>query len=143
MYHSYKLWFLYFFSLLVFRDIITTKINNNSKVMVIATSKSRDSLHPSVLTSRGCHIFQCCVELHPPDSDQRKQILCAMIKKRFPLQDPEGLELRYTVTKMEWFWYKVLILLLSILEDFERFWIFYTLHFFISHDKKIIKLINR
>lgn len=93
-YHTYKLWFLYFFFLLVFKDLITTEINNNSKVVVIATSKSRDSLHPSVLTSRGCHIFQSCVELHPPDNDQRKQILCAMIKKRFPLQDPEGLELR-------------------------------------------------
>lgn len=92
--HSYKLWFLYFFFLLVFKDLITVEINNNSKVVVIAASKSHDSLHPSLLTSRGCHIFQCCVELHPPDNDQRKQILYAMIRKRFPLQDPEGLELR-------------------------------------------------
>ena len=94
MTYKYLLWFLYFFFLLVFKDLITTEINDNSKVVVIATSKSRDSVHPSVLTSRGCHIFQCCVELHPPDNDQRRQILCAMIKKRFPLQDPEGLDLR-------------------------------------------------
>ena len=85
---------LYFFLLTAFKDLITTEIDNNSKVVVIATSKSRDSLHPSLLTSRGCHIFQCCVELHPPDSDQRKQILCAMLNKRLPLQDHEGLELR-------------------------------------------------
>ena len=86
--------FLSFFILLVFKELITTEINNNSKVVVIATSKSHDSMHPSLLTSRGCHIFQCSVELHPPDNDQRKQILYAIIKKRSPLQDPEGLDLR-------------------------------------------------
>lgn len=78
----------------VFKDLINTEVNNNSRVVVIATSKSRDSLHPSLLTSRGCHVFQCCAELHPPDADQRKQNLLAMMTKRFPLQDPEVLEPR-------------------------------------------------
>ncbi|KAL9964534.1 hypothetical protein ACROYT_G028189 [Oculina patagonica] len=87
----------------VFKDLITTEINNNSKVVVIATSKSHDSLHPLLMTSRGCHVFQCCAELHPPDNDQRKQILCAMLNKRFPLEDPEGLELSSLAKKTEGF----------------------------------------
>ena len=78
----------------VFKELIATEIDNNSRVVVIATSKSHDSLHPSLLTSRGCHLFRCCVELHPPDASQRQEILCAMINKRFPQEDPQGLELR-------------------------------------------------
>jgi len=82
------------FNLSVFKELIATEIDNNSRVIVIVTSKSHDSLHPTLLTSRGCHVFQCCVELHPPDASQRQEILCAMLKRRFPLEDPHVLELR-------------------------------------------------
>ena len=84
----------YFFHSAVFKDLISTEINNNSRIVVIATSKSHDSLHPSLLTSRGCHVFQCHAELHPPDADQRQQILSAMMAKLFRHRDCDKLELR-------------------------------------------------
>lgn len=84
----------FFFHSPVFKDLVNAEIDYNSRVVVIATSKSHDSLHPSLLTSRGCHIFQCCVELHPPDANQRQEILHAMINKRFPQEDSQELELR-------------------------------------------------
>lgn len=85
---------LIFFHSAVFKDLISTEINNNSRIVVIATSKSHDSLHPSLLTSRGCHVFQCRAELHPPDADQRQQILSAMMAKLFRHRDCDKLELR-------------------------------------------------
>ena len=85
---------LIFFHSAVFKDLISTEINNNSRIVVIATSKSHDSLHPSLLTSRGCHVFQCRAELHPPDADQRQQILSAMMAKLFRHRDCDILELR-------------------------------------------------
>ena len=84
----------FFFHSPVFKELVNAEIDHNSRVVVIATSKSHDSLHPSLLTSRGCHIFQCCVELHPPDANQRQEILHAMINKRFPQEDSQELELR-------------------------------------------------
>ena len=84
----------FFFHSPVFKDLVDAEIDHNSRVVVIATSKSHDSLHPSLLTSRGCHIFQCCVELHPPDANQRQEMLHAMINTRFPLEDSQELELR-------------------------------------------------
>ena len=85
----------FFFHSPVIKDLVNAEIDHNSRVVVIATSKSHDSLHPSLLTSRGCHIFQCCVELHPPDANQRQEILHAMINKRFPQEDSQELEFRY------------------------------------------------
>lgn len=87
----------------VFKDLVNAEIDHNSRVVVIATSKSRDSLHPSLLTSRGCYIFQCCVELHPPDANQRQEILHTMINKRFPQEDSQELELSSLVKKTEGF----------------------------------------
>lgn len=78
----------------VFKDLINTEINNNSRIVVIATSKSHDSLHPSLLTSQGCHVFQCRAEIHPPDADQRQQILSAMMARLFRHRDRDILELR-------------------------------------------------
>ena len=77
------------------------EIENNSRVIVIATSKSCDSLHPSVLTSRGCHVFRCCVELQPPDANQRKEILCKMMKTRFSVEQSCEIELRYYLDSTE------------------------------------------
>ena len=94
----------FFFHSPVFKDLVNAEIDHNSRVVVIATSKSHDSLHPSLLTSRGCHIFHCCVELHPPDANQRQEILHAMINKRFPQEDSQELELR-------WIWISKLIML--------------------------------
>lgn len=79
----------------VFKDLINTEINNNSRIVVIATSKSHDSLHPSLLTSQGCHVFQCRAEIHPPDADQRQQILSAMMARLFRHRDRDILELRW------------------------------------------------
>ena len=87
------------FHFAVFKELVTTEIKNNSKIAVIATSKCHDSLHPSLLTSRGCHIFRCCVELHPPDANRRQEILCAMMKTRFSKTDSCDVEFRCVCTR--------------------------------------------
>lgn len=87
----------------VFKELVDMEIENNSRVIVIATSKSCDSLHPSLLTSRGCHVFRCCVELQPPDANQRKEILCKMMKTRFSVEQSCEVELSSLVKKTEGF----------------------------------------
>ncbi|KAK2573714.1 Peroxisome biogenesis factor 1 [Acropora cervicornis] len=87
----------------VFKELVATEIKNNSRIAVIATSKSHDSLHPSLLTSRGCHIFRCSVELHPPDASQRKEIMCAMMKTRFSKTDSCDVEFSFLAKKTEGF----------------------------------------
>lgn len=87
------------FNFTVFKELVATEIKNNSRIAVIATSKSHDSLHPSLLTSRGCHIFRCSVELHPPDASQRKEILSAMMKTRFSKADSCDVEFRCVHTR--------------------------------------------
>jgi hypothetical protein len=74
---------LWIFFFTVFKDLISTEIVNNSAIAVIATSRSRDSLHAALQSGRGSHVFQCSVELGALSENQRMEVLYLMIKKKF------------------------------------------------------------
>lgn len=53
--------------------------SSEGKVVVIATSQSRHSLHPSLVNTKGRHIFQSILEVNPPNAEQRADILHALL----------------------------------------------------------------
>ncbi|KAM6202731.1 peroxisomal ATPase PEX1 isoform 2-T2 [Rhynchocyon petersi] len=57
-------------------------ISLGSLVALIATSQSQQSLHPLLVSAQGVHIFQCSQHIHPPDQEQRCEILHNIIKNR-------------------------------------------------------------
>ncbi|KAG8186186.1 hypothetical protein JTE90_012010 [Oedothorax gibbosus] len=69
-----------------FANIVQTFIHllkrvneSNGKVAVIVTSQSTHSLHPSLMNTKGRHIFQSVIEVQPPNAEQRKEILCSLV----------------------------------------------------------------
>lgn len=76
----------------VFKDLITSEIENKSKVGIIATSRSCDCLHGDVQSGRGVHIFQCCVELGPLNQSQRCDVLSKLIVKKHSAINCDELE---------------------------------------------------
>lgn len=51
----------------VLQAIIKYEIENNSRIMVLATSKSRSSLHPSLVTTQGIHFIQKTLDIGFPN----------------------------------------------------------------------------
>ena len=49
----------------VVRDVLTTEIKEHTKLCVIATARSKGSLHQSLTNSRGSHFFQSLLEIQP------------------------------------------------------------------------------
>ncbi|XP_059568277.1 peroxisomal ATPase PEX1 isoform X3 [Myotis daubentonii] len=63
-------------------NILKEFISMGSLVALIATSQSQHSLHPSLVSPQGIHIFQCVQHIHPPDQEQRCEILHNVIKNK-------------------------------------------------------------
>eukprot|EP00118_Oscarella_pearsei_P004159 m.17300 g.17300 ORF g.17300 m.17300 type:complete len:1388 (+) comp27429_c0_seq1:263-4426(+) len=63
-------------------DLIIGELHRGTVIALIATSRSRDSLHPSLLPRRGQHVFQKVLELKAPDKAQRKRILEAIVRRK-------------------------------------------------------------
>ncbi|XP_023606469.1 peroxisome biogenesis factor 1 isoform X3 [Myotis lucifugus] len=63
-------------------NILKEFISMGSLVALIATSQSQHSLHPSLVSPQGNHIFQCVQHIHPPDQEQRCEILHNVIKNK-------------------------------------------------------------
>ncbi|KAM7120311.1 peroxisomal ATPase PEX1 isoform 6-T6 [Molossus nigricans] len=63
-------------------DILKEFISMGSLVALIATSQSQHSLHPSLVSAQGIHIFQCVQHIQPPDQEQRCEILHNVIKNK-------------------------------------------------------------
>jgi len=51
----------------VVKDLLRKDIRNLSNVAVIATCRSRSSLHPVLVSSRGTHLVQEVINIDPPD----------------------------------------------------------------------------
>ncbi|XP_030300612.1 peroxisome biogenesis factor 1 isoform X2 [Calypte anna] len=66
----------------VLKDLIKEVISMGSLIALIATSQSEHSLHPSLVSAQGTHIFQCFKSIRPPDQKQRCEMLCSIIKKK-------------------------------------------------------------
>ncbi|XP_008147356.2 peroxisomal ATPase PEX1 [Eptesicus fuscus] len=63
-------------------NILKEFISMGSLVALIATSQSQHSLHPSLVSPQGIHIFQCVQHIQPPDQEQRCEILHNVIKNK-------------------------------------------------------------
>ncbi|XP_032847246.2 peroxisome biogenesis factor 1 isoform X2 [Tyto alba] len=66
----------------VLKDLIKEVISMGSLIALIATSQSEHSLHPSLVSAQGTHIFQCFKCIRSPDQKQRCEMLCSIIKKK-------------------------------------------------------------
>ncbi|KAL1789265.1 peroxisome biogenesis factor 1 [Sigmodon hispidus] len=63
-------------------DVIKEFVSMGSLIALIATSQSQHSLHPSLVSAQGAHIFQCVQHIQPPDQEQRHEILHSVVKNK-------------------------------------------------------------
>ncbi|XP_071591324.1 peroxisomal ATPase PEX1 isoform X1 [Heliangelus exortis] len=73
----------------VLKDLIKEVISMGSLIALIATSQSEHSLHPSLVSAPGTHIFQCFKSIQSPDQKQRCEMLCSIIKKKLNFDTKE------------------------------------------------------
>ncbi|NXD18973.1 PEX1 factor, partial [Spelaeornis formosus] len=66
----------------VLKDLMKEVISMGSLIALIATSQSEHSLHPSLVSAQGTHIFQCFKCIQSPDQKQRYEMLHSIIKKK-------------------------------------------------------------
>ncbi|XP_074840846.1 peroxisomal ATPase PEX1 isoform X2 [Carettochelys insculpta] len=66
----------------VLKDVIKEVISMGSLIALIATSQSERSLHPSLVSAQGTHIFQCFKHIQPPDQEQRCELLRSIIENK-------------------------------------------------------------
>ncbi|XP_066483498.1 peroxisomal ATPase PEX1 isoform X2 [Tiliqua scincoides] len=66
----------------VLKDMIKEVISTRGLIALIATSPSEQSLHPSIVSAQGIHIFQCFQHIQAPDQGQRCEMLHSIIKNK-------------------------------------------------------------
>ncbi|NXH86398.1 PEX1 factor, partial [Edolisoma coerulescens] len=66
----------------VLKDLMKEVISMGSLIALIATSQSEHSLHPSLVSAQGTHVFQCFKCIRSPDQKQRCEMLYSIIKKK-------------------------------------------------------------
>ncbi|KAJ0003280.1 hypothetical protein NQD34_008378 [Periophthalmus magnuspinnatus] len=64
------------------KDVVDDVVQRSSLVSLIITSKSQDSLHPSLTELQGSHFFQRISHIEPPDQGQRADILRCLIARK-------------------------------------------------------------
>ena len=57
----------YLFICLALCDLVINELHRGSVIALIATSRSRDSLHPTLMPRRGQHVFKKVLELKAPN----------------------------------------------------------------------------
>ncbi|XP_023776112.1 peroxisome biogenesis factor 1 isoform X2 [Cyanistes caeruleus] len=72
----------------VLKDLMKEVISMGSLIALIATSQSEHSLHASLVSAQGTHVFQCFKCIRTPDQNQRCEILYSIIKKKLK-SDPK------------------------------------------------------
>ncbi|XP_045201588.2 peroxisomal ATPase PEX1-like [Mercenaria mercenaria] len=66
----------------VLKDLLRKDVRNMSNIAVLATSQSRSSLHPILVSSRGTHLVQEVMSIKPPNKTQRKEILDTILRSK-------------------------------------------------------------
>ncbi|KAI8503623.1 Peroxisome biosynthesis protein pex1 [Branchiostoma belcheri] len=89
----------------VVRDIVEREIRAGTRLALIATCQSKITVHPSLIASRGLHVFQSIVEIKPPNSQQREEILQAILtaKTALDLKSWETVELKALASQTDGF----------------------------------------
>ncbi|XP_070584341.1 peroxisomal ATPase PEX1 [Erythrolamprus reginae] len=67
----------------VLKEMIKEVTSMHSLVTYIATSLSEQSLHSSIISTQGIHVFQCFQHIQVPTQGQRYEILESIIKNKF------------------------------------------------------------
>ncbi|KAH9512750.1 Peroxisome biosynthesis protein pex1 [Bulinus truncatus] len=85
------------------QKMIKYEIENCSRVMVLATSKSRSSLHPSLVSTQGIHYVQKTLDIGSPNKATREEMLQAIIRSHLGLWDKtsQTLDLSLLASKTE------------------------------------------
>uniref|UniRef100_A0A8C5LFU9 Peroxisomal ATPase PEX1 n=1 Tax=Jaculus jaculus TaxID=51337 RepID=A0A8C5LFU9_JACJA len=63
-------------------DMIKEFISMGSLVALVATSQFQHTLHPSLVSAQGVHLFQCIQHIQPPNQEQRCEILYNVVKNK-------------------------------------------------------------
>ncbi|XP_075602302.1 peroxisomal ATPase PEX1 isoform X8 [Balearica regulorum gibbericeps] len=89
----------------VLKDLIKEVISMGSLIALIATSQSEHSLHRSLVSAQGTHIFQCFKCIRSPDQKQRCEMLYSIIKKKLNSDAKKfsDLDLQYIAKETEGF----------------------------------------
>ncbi|NWV27719.1 PEX1 factor, partial [Origma solitaria] len=66
----------------VLKDLMKEVISMGSLIALIATSQSEHTLHPSLVSAQGTHVFQCFKCIRSPDQKQRCEMLYSIMKKK-------------------------------------------------------------
>ncbi|NXU15907.1 PEX1 factor, partial [Pardalotus punctatus] len=66
----------------VLKDLMKEVVSMGSLIALIATSQSEHTLHPSLVSAQGTHVFQCFKCIRSPDQKQRCEMLYSIMKKK-------------------------------------------------------------
>nr|XP_033787031.1 peroxisome biogenesis factor 1 isoform X2 [Geotrypetes seraphini] len=85
------------------KDKMKDVIFQGSLIAVIATSQSEHSLHPSLVSTQGTHLFQCYKHIPSPTQEQRGEILCSVIQNKLgiDIKRLEELDLQFVAKETE------------------------------------------
>ncbi|XP_062425101.1 peroxisomal ATPase PEX1 isoform X3 [Rhea pennata] len=89
----------------VLKDLIKEVVSMGSLIALIATSQSEHSLHPSLVSAQGTHIFQCFQCIQSPDQNQRSEMLCSILKNKLnsDIKKFSDLDIQYISKETEGF----------------------------------------
>ncbi|NWI19497.1 PEX1 factor, partial [Crypturellus soui] len=89
----------------VLKDLVKEVISMGSMIALIATSQSEHSLHPSLVSAQGTHIFQCFQCIQSPNQKQRSEILCSILKNKLncDVKKFSDLDIQYIAKETEGF----------------------------------------
>ncbi|XP_059149882.1 peroxisomal ATPase PEX1-like [Physella acuta] len=87
----------------IMQGLIKFEVENNSRLAVIATSKSSSSLHPTLVSSRGIHYVQQTLNIPSPDRIARMEILEAILHHHnsITIETTKTLDFQQLAAKME------------------------------------------
>ncbi|NWJ00146.1 PEX1 factor, partial [Crypturellus undulatus] len=89
----------------VLKDLVKEVISMGSMIALIATSQSEHSLHPSLVSAQGTHIFQCFQCIQSPNQNQRSEMLCSILKNKLncDVKKFTDLDMQYIAKETEGF----------------------------------------
>ncbi|NXD06544.1 PEX1 factor, partial [Nothocercus nigrocapillus] len=89
----------------VLKDLVKEVISMGSMIALIATSQSEHSLHPSLVSAQGTHIFQCFQCIQSPNQNQRSEMLCSILKNKLncDIKKFSDLDIQYIAKETEGF----------------------------------------
>ncbi|KAK7483173.1 hypothetical protein BaRGS_00025577, partial [Batillaria attramentaria] len=76
----------------VLQGLIKFEMRNFTRMVVLVTSQSRSTLHPSIVASRGLHFVQEVTAIKPPDKKGREELLRSILEANSTIAADSTLE---------------------------------------------------